>query len=308
MRSRINYLLALLCLAVGLPVLHAGSWEDANAAFASGDYAQAAPLYEKLIERDGPAAARLFNLGNTYAKLNQPGPAVLSYERAALLAPRDADIRANLKLTRPANAATLQSPPPWWMAPLYWLSLNEWSWTTALGITLLTGSVLMHQWFCRSFSKDAAPAAVLWHAGGLPPLAPEGLALRGTGQETHRKPAAPRKTPASWLWKSGGEPHALPGAALTGAGVGLTLALLGGLALQQRRGETDLAILVTPEPLLRLSPFAASDPVDTSPPLPGQRVIPTARHADWVHLSVLGSTASGWVPDKDIALIIPADR
>src|SRR5271154_1793227 len=38
----------------------------------------------------------LYNLGNSYARAGKPGLAVLSYERAALLAPDDPDINANL--------------------------------------------------------------------------------------------------------------------------------------------------------------------------------------------------------------------
>jgi tetratricopeptide (TPR) repeat protein len=46
------------------------------------------------------SAARLYNLGNSYARAGQPGMAVLNYERAALLAPNDADIQANLTYVR----------------------------------------------------------------------------------------------------------------------------------------------------------------------------------------------------------------
>jgi tetratricopeptide (TPR) repeat protein len=46
------------------------------------------------------SASSLYNLANTYAHAGKPGPAILNYERAALLAPNDADIQANLKLVR----------------------------------------------------------------------------------------------------------------------------------------------------------------------------------------------------------------
>jgi len=39
----------------------------------------------------------LYNLANSYARVGKPGLAVLNYERAALLAPDDADINANLE-------------------------------------------------------------------------------------------------------------------------------------------------------------------------------------------------------------------
>jgi hypothetical protein len=48
------------------------------------------------------SADTLYNLGNSYARAGKPGLAVLNYERAALLAPDDADIRANLEYVRAA--------------------------------------------------------------------------------------------------------------------------------------------------------------------------------------------------------------
>ena len=46
------------------------------------------------------SADGLYNLGNSYARAGKPGLAVLSYERAALLAPDDPDINANLAYVR----------------------------------------------------------------------------------------------------------------------------------------------------------------------------------------------------------------
>src|ERR1700727_796497 len=46
------------------------------------------------------SADGLYNLANSYARSGKPGLAVLSYERAALLAPGDSDINANLEYVR----------------------------------------------------------------------------------------------------------------------------------------------------------------------------------------------------------------
>jgi hypothetical protein len=53
------------------------------------------------------SAAGLYNLANSYARAGKPGMAVLNYERAALLAPDDTDIQANLNYVR----ASLHLPP-----------------------------------------------------------------------------------------------------------------------------------------------------------------------------------------------------
>jgi hypothetical protein len=57
------------------------------------------------------SADELYNVANSYARARKPGLAVLNYERAALLAPGDTDIRANLDYVRawahvPAQART----------------------------------------------------------------------------------------------------------------------------------------------------------------------------------------------------------
>jgi hypothetical protein len=57
--------------------------------------AQPAQVAQSRYSADG-----LYNLANSYARAGKPGLAVLNYERAALLAPDDADINANLEYVR----------------------------------------------------------------------------------------------------------------------------------------------------------------------------------------------------------------
>lgn len=55
------------------------------------------------------SAAVLYNQANAYVRAGKRGLAVLNYERAALLAPNDPDIRANLEFVR--NVSHLPSEP-----------------------------------------------------------------------------------------------------------------------------------------------------------------------------------------------------
>ena len=55
------------------------------------------------------SADDLYNQANAYARAGKPGLAVLLYERAALLAPGDSDIRANLEYVR-ASAQVAPEP------------------------------------------------------------------------------------------------------------------------------------------------------------------------------------------------------
>jgi hypothetical protein len=54
------------------------------------------------------SADGLYNLANSYARAGKPGLAVLNYERAALLAPDDADINANLEYVRASAHVAMQ--------------------------------------------------------------------------------------------------------------------------------------------------------------------------------------------------------
>jgi hypothetical protein len=72
----------------------------ANQLYAVGHYPEAARIYEQLIAQGVQESVVFFNLGNAYYQQGDLGHAILNYERAARLAPRDGDIRANLELAR----------------------------------------------------------------------------------------------------------------------------------------------------------------------------------------------------------------
>ena len=73
---------------------------NGNQLYEKGDYQAAAQLYEQLVSQNIADSTLYFNLGNAYYKQGELGRAILNYIRAAHLAPRDADIRANLSLAR----------------------------------------------------------------------------------------------------------------------------------------------------------------------------------------------------------------
>ena len=132
-------LLSLVCLLLGASPVFATAFDAANQQFKSGDFTGAAVSYEKILTADGPRAAVYYNLGNSYQSLKQYGPAILAYERARLLTPRDPDLLANLALARKAATAFEESAlNPRLEAALNYLSRHEWSWLVA-GAALLVG-------------------------------------------------------------------------------------------------------------------------------------------------------------------------
>lgn len=135
-----NFLIGLLYLFFGGNAVFATAFDDANQQFKSGDFAGAAAAYEKTLADEGPRATVYFNLGNSYQSLKQYGPAILAYERARLITPRDPDLLANLALARKAATAFEESGRnPRVEAAINYLSRNEWSWLVAGAAVFLGG-------------------------------------------------------------------------------------------------------------------------------------------------------------------------
>lgn len=73
---------------------------------------------------DTVTAAGLFNTANAALRDGRTGPAILSYERARWLEPRDTAITHNLQKAR--EKASITAPAtPFWKRPAQWFTLNE---------------------------------------------------------------------------------------------------------------------------------------------------------------------------------------
>lgn len=128
-RSRIHWVQPVAL--VGVFVLMAGAafpsdWEgrfgQANDLYRQGRYREAAPLYESLVSEGAVSASLYYNLGNAYFKQGQIGKAVLFYERAVRLAPKDKEILGNLSYTREFVQDRVSGPEPSpWMRQLGYL-------------------------------------------------------------------------------------------------------------------------------------------------------------------------------------------
>ncbi len=144
MKAMLPLACCFLLLGLSNIIAAATPLEQANRQFAGGDFAAAASAYEQILASDGPRAAVFYNLGNSYQRLGQYGPAILAYERARLLTPRDPDLLANLTLARKAAAAFEEPRPnPRLDALLHLLSRNEWSWLVTGAACLLGGLALV---------------------------------------------------------------------------------------------------------------------------------------------------------------------
>jgi hypothetical protein len=96
----------------------------------------------------GFSAARLYNLGNSYARAGKTGMAILNYERAGLLAPNDSDIEANLRYVQTSAHLPLESRSAFDRFARVG-SPRLLSWTAVLGVVLIGAAAVAGQFSPR---------------------------------------------------------------------------------------------------------------------------------------------------------------
>ena len=141
----IGLALILGLLAVQPSFAQENEMQVANSLYENGRFAEAAQAYEQLVAQGAHDSAVYYNLGNAYFRQGDIGQAIFNYQRAAQLAPRDADIQANLTMAR---AQAVDQLPAASSSPLenfaattrQYLTLNEMA-LLALGLWFLFGLV-----------------------------------------------------------------------------------------------------------------------------------------------------------------------
>ncbi len=100
------FVCALLPLAAGAAAPLAAvksapsSVEEALTAYDAGDFQAAAAFFKSKVDPAHPSPAALYDLGNCLYQMGELPKAMVCYERAMRLAPRDSDILENLNLVR----------------------------------------------------------------------------------------------------------------------------------------------------------------------------------------------------------------
>lgn len=110
------------------------------------------------VASEAHSAAGLYDRANAAARAGKPGEAVLDYERAALLAPRDPDIRANLQQVR--TQAGLATPGNGFTRHARIANPNLMFWLATLGIAL-TGASLLARRLSKTLRKPLAGVALV---------------------------------------------------------------------------------------------------------------------------------------------------
>ena len=122
----------------------------ANQLYERGNFAEALQTYQELVDSGIQESALFYNLGNAYFKQRDIGRALLNYERAARLDPRDDDIQANLKVAREQRNDQYSNVEASALSQMAiftrsWLTLNEMA-LIALGLWLFFTLALLIYW------------------------------------------------------------------------------------------------------------------------------------------------------------------
>ena len=107
-----TFLIPLFCFGCNtVPPEHMRTFQDAQSAFDAGNYRQSAALYEQLLGKGVRSGALYYNLGNAWAKADEPVRAVAAYYLAKRYIPRDPHLEFNLNAVLKNHGGTLPPPP-----------------------------------------------------------------------------------------------------------------------------------------------------------------------------------------------------
>jgi tetratricopeptide (TPR) repeat protein len=133
MKTHLHILLAAMAIWVSNGRAAAADpaveFNAANKLYAEGKFADAATTYGKILQSGAVSPELYFNYGNAEFKAGNFGRAIAAYRHAAQLAPRDAEVRANLDFARnQVQGPSLRESR--WSRSAGWLgmfTLNEWT-------------------------------------------------------------------------------------------------------------------------------------------------------------------------------------
>ncbi len=115
--------------------------DEAKTAYDAGQFQQALDYYASKIDPRSVSPALIYNMGNCFYQLGDYPRALVCYERARYLQPRDSDITGNLELTRRKLLLPpkyrVESPADFMVAARDFLRVDEWIVLCAFGLTLV---------------------------------------------------------------------------------------------------------------------------------------------------------------------------
>jgi tetratricopeptide (TPR) repeat protein len=139
-------------------------FQKANDDYRAGQFREAISLYEGLSKNHPYAAALYYNLGDSYFRAGELSQAILAFERARLLEPRNQDILKNLSYVRGLLEYRIEDKRNWYIQAGE--KMLEYFTEQEIGfLWMLTYALLMMSWvgvlFLRRGSLWGWPSRIL---------------------------------------------------------------------------------------------------------------------------------------------------
>jgi len=132
-------------------------WMQAIDAYSQANYPEAFEIYQSIYHRGLVSAALYYNMGNCAFRMSQKAEAILWYERAKLLEPKNKDVIDNLHLINSLITNKIEPIPEFFLQT--WgrnvrnhFSANQWAW---LALLLFAGALSLTLLFFFGRSRSA---------------------------------------------------------------------------------------------------------------------------------------------------------
>lgn len=155
--KQLIYLL-VLCIGFSGTAQNEALFERANAAYADGNYEEAANAYNQILENGEVSVAVHYNLGNSYYKLNRVAPSIYHYEKALQIKPDDRDVKNNLEFARNMAIDAIEEPADKGFTQFFTsttaiLSPSGWGWTAIFCMFIFVGFFLAYYFSRKALFK-----------------------------------------------------------------------------------------------------------------------------------------------------------
>lgn len=132
-------------------------FEEGNTLYNEGKFAEALDKYETILESDKHSAELYFNIANAHYKLNHIAPSIYFYEKAALFAPNDKDIKNNMAYAKKMTIDAIDTLPEVGFSKIVnnvtkTMSFNDWA-KLAVGLVIIFVVLFLFYYFAYSTTK-----------------------------------------------------------------------------------------------------------------------------------------------------------
>ncbi|TCK68025.1 tetratricopeptide repeat protein [Winogradskyella wandonensis] len=154
-------ILFIMCLSVFVNAQNDARFNEGNALYNQGKYAEAIKKYEAILETEEHSAALYYNLANAHYKLNNIAPSIFYYEKAKQLSPNDKEIQNNIGFAKNMTVDAIDEVPEVGFSRIFnnlvnTFSSDTWSKIAISGVLLFVFLFLMYHFSEATTQKRVA--------------------------------------------------------------------------------------------------------------------------------------------------------